>query len=582
MIFFVLILSLIGQNNTNNELTPATNSPVMTPQESFKNSLANASSIEELYRLDSLLLSKRNFKESELTENKLIEVIRKDNSYINSKLAYKYLSRGIKDLKKGRREKGERELTFAKEIDPSNKRIPLTMAKLRFPSLIGVAKNLWSYILTINFLNNKVFLIKVLILFLILFAFWILLATLNASIVFFISYLTKWIQGKINFSGLWIGALLFALFVWLPLQIFFLILVAMSLIKMNKPNLTRCATFLIILPLLISYSYTLSSNFNPRSSIYKEFKTRFNPYEYEIDSPVTPYGYLTKGIQQAKKGNLSEAEDLLGKGYNIRRDVTYLENLCSVYYAEGDTARSINMCENILSHYPKNEIANITIIKIHLNELNFDDATNQMKKSGIQLLEISRKEIPLYKYPPERWLYKYIFVPRGLFKHLAGKNLYVMILIGICIAIMSVFKKEKEKYCPICKSLMLIDNSQENMCISCITKLSLTKSKSIRERLKRRITAKALKVDKITNILMSLIIPGSAHFYKKRHPEGMTFSFFAAIFLLIFLNSVFFNVEESFQYRTSIGNCVFIISLIIFYSLLLYSSWRLEPYGNGR
>ncbi len=582
MIFFVLTLSLIGQNYTNNKLASAESSPEKTIQASFKSSIANASSIEELYRLDSLLLSKGNFKESEITENRLIEVIRKDNNYINSKLANKYLKAGIKDLKKGITEKGERELIFAGKLDPSNRRIPLTMAKLRFPNPIGMTKHLWSYILTIKFLNNKVFLIKILILFLILFSFWIILSSVGASITFFISYLTKWLQTKINFSGLWIGAILFALFVWLPIQIVFLILVAMSLIKMNKPNLIKCATFLILLPFFISYSYILSSNFNPRSSIYKEFKTRFNPYTYELDSPVTPYGYLVKGIEQARNGNLSEAEDLLGKGYNIRRDVTYLENLCSVYYAEGDTVRSINMCENILSHYPKNEIANITIIKIHLNELNFDDATNQMKKSGIQLFQISRKEIPLYKYPPERWLYKYIFVPRGLFKHLAGKNLYVMILIGICIAIMSVFKKEKEKYCPICKSLMLIDNSQENMCLSCITKLSLTKSKSIRERLKRRITAKAFKVDKITNTLMSLIIPGSAHFYKKRHLEGMIFSFFAAIFLLIFLNSVFFNVEESFQYRTSIGNCIFIVSLIIFYSLLLYSSWRLEPYGNGR
>jgi tetratricopeptide (TPR) repeat protein len=354
------------------------------------------------------------------------------------------------------------------------------------------------------------------------------------------------------------------------------------LLKMSKTNLIKCATFLILLPLLMSYSYIISSNFNPHSSIYREFKTRFNPYSYELDYPVTPYGYSIKGIEQARKGNLSEAEDLLGKGYNIRRDVNYLENLCSVLYAEGDTAKALNMCENVVSRYPKNEIANITIIKIHLDELNFDEATNQMEKSGIQLLEISQKELPFYRYPPERWLYKYIFVPRGLFKHLAGKNLYVMILIGICIAIMAIFKKEKEDYCPICKSFMLTSKTEENMCLSCMAKLSLTKSKSIRERLKRRITAKALKVDKFTNVFMSLIIPGSAHFYKKRHLEGTIISFFAAIFLLIFLNFVLFHVDESLQYRTSIGNSIFTISLILFYSLLILSSWRLEPYGNGR
>ena len=129
---------------------------------------------------------------------------------------------------------------------------------------------------------------------------------------------------------------------------------------------------------------------------------------------------------------------------------------------------------------------------------------------------------------------------------------------------------------------MLTDKNEENMCLSCITKLSLTKSKSIRERLKRRIMAKAFKVDKSTNILMSLIIPGSAHFYKKNHLTGITISLFAAIFLLVFLNSALFQVEESLQYRTSVGNNIFTISFILFYALLIFSSWRLEPYGNGR
>jgi tetratricopeptide (TPR) repeat protein len=582
MIFFVITLSLIGQSYTSKELIRAKNSSAKTLQVSFKDSLINASSIKEIYRLDSLLLSQNLFKESELTEKKLIEIIRGNNDYINSKLAKKYLKAGIADLKKGRIEKGERELIFAYELDPSNRRIPLIMVKASFPSPIRMTKHLVSYISTIKFLNNKVFLIKILILFLILFSFWTILSTVGASIVFFITYITKWIQSTFNFSGLWIGAILFSLFVWLPIQIVFLILVAISLLKMNKPNLIRCATFLILLPLLISYSYIISINFNPSSYTYREFKTRFNPYNYELDYPVTPYGYSTKGIEQARKGNLSAAKDFLEKGYNIRRDINYWENLCSVYYAEKDTVQTRKFCESILSRNPKNQIANITIIKMHLDELNFSAADDHMKRSGIQNFEISRKELPLYRYPPERWLYKYIFVPRDLFKHLASKNLYVMIIIGICIAIMAAFKKEKEKYCPICKSLMLSNKKEENICLSCITKLSLTKSKSIRERLKRRITAKAFKVDKFTNILMNLIIPGSAHFYKNRHLEGVIISFFAAIFLLIFLNSALFQIDESLLYRTSIGNSIFTISLVIFYSLLLYSSWRLEPYGNGR
>jgi hypothetical protein len=147
---------------------------------------------------------------------------------------------------------------------------------------------------------------------------------------------------------------------------------------------------------------------------------------------------------------------------------------------------------------------------------------------------------------------------------------------------MAIHKKEKEKYCPICNNLMLTVKNEEDMCLSCIKKLSLTKSKSIRERLKRRIKLKSFRVDKITNLLMNIIIPGSAHIYKKKYIEGMIISFFTAILLLILLNSVLFQVQESLQYRTYIGRNIFKIYFIFFYSFLMFLTWRLKPNGNGR
>jgi len=569
MIFFVFTISLISQF-------------IISPELPFENILEKTSSLGGLYHLDSILLSEKRFKESELTQNKLIEKVRANHDYLNSSLALKYLQRGIEDLKKGKIEKGEKELIFAEKLDPSNRRIPLTLAKSHFPDFSKTVKYLFNYISTIKFLNNKVFFVKTLLLFLILFSSWIILATVGGSIVFFISYLTKWLQGKVNVSGLWIFAIFFSMLVWLPIQIVFLIFIAMSLLKMIKPDLIRCAVFLILLPFLISYSYVISANFNPRSSIYKEFKTRFDPYSYELDSPVTPYGYSIKGIREAQEGDFSEAKDFFEKGYNIRRDVNYLANLCSVYYDEEDTARAMNMCENILNGDPQNEIANITIIQILYNQLDFDGAEAHMKKTGFRLTGMSNREPPIYSFPSENWLYKYIFMPRGLFKHLIDKNRLILIIIGVFLAVMPFFKKGEEVYCPICKSIMLTGKNKENMCLSCISKLSLSKSKSIRERLKRRIIAKAYKVDKITNVVMSLVIPGSAHFYKKKNLEGMVISFFAAFLLLIMFYSIFFQTKASLQYKTYIGNNMFFIFVILFYSLVLFSSWRLKPHGNGR
>ncbi len=583
MIFFVITLSLISQNFIDRELNGNLSlSAADILRQTFKDSLIVDSSFQSLSKLDHLLLSNDLFEESEIVEKKLINIVRNNNGHISSILANEYLTSGIKDLRDGDKERGRRKLIFARELDPSNRRILLMNAKSRFPNVGGVFSSLWRYFLSVKFLNNKVFVVKSLILFLILFSFWILISTISASIVFALAYITKWIQGTINFSGLWIGAILFAMFVWLPLQIVFLIIVALSLIKMSKENLIKSAVVLFILPFLISYSYVISNNFHPGSYIFNEFKARIDPYSYNLNTPVTPYGYSIKGIEQAKKGDLYGAKDFFERGYNMRRDVNYWENLCSVYYAERDTASALSTCEKVVALYPKSEIANITIIRMYYDQLNFDEATKHMERSGLRLVDISKKEPPIYKYPPERWLYKYVFVPRGLFKNIAAKKLYLMIIISACMIVMAVLKKEENHYCPICKSYMLSDRKGENLCKVCSTKLSLTNSKSIRERLKRRIADKALKVDKFTDMLMSLLIPGSAHFYKDKLLEGVIICFFAAIFILIFLNSLLSEPAESLKYMTSIGNNIFKISLVIFYSLVMFSSWRLKSHGNGR
>ena len=582
MTFFIILLSLIGQNYADQE--PQDKSPLYSNslKNSFQNILSETNSFESLSRFDRRLLSKKRFEESKKVEDKLIELVRKDYGYIHPSLANKYLKWGIEDLKSGNIEKGKIELAFASKLDPTNKRILLTIVKSNFPNVIQMFKNLLSYLSSFKYLINKIFMIKSLILLFILFSFWVLTATIVSSIVFSLIYMTKWLQRKIKLSGLWIGAILFALFVWLPLQYVFLIISAVSLLKMNKTGLIKSSVVLFVLPLLITYSYGISKSFNPDSFVFKEFEARLDPYNNKLDFPVTPYGYSVKAIREANKGNLEKAKGLLVHGYNMRRDVNYLENLCSVYYDEGDTVKTMNTCNNIISEDPENKIANIIIVNILYDQLKFDDADAHLKKSGFKLTDLPDTELPIYNYPPSSWLYKYVFVPRGLFKNLAENKLYFLIIISICLVVIAVFKKEEVRFCPICKSCMLEDRKNESLCMNCSTKLSLTKSKSIRERLKRRILAKALMMDKWMNICMNLIIPGSAHFYKKKHIQGICICFFMAILILIYLYSVFSEPAESLKYRSNIGNNIFKISAIVFYSILLYSSWGLKPHGNGR
>ncbi|MEJ2354815.1 MAG: hypothetical protein P8Y62_02800 [candidate division WOR-3 bacterium] len=122
MIFLALILSIISQTPTPPELP-------------FKNPSDKIATIKELYRQDSILLSRGKFQESEIKKDEIIATLRSNHDYLNSSFARKYLRRGIENLKMGKTEQGARELLFADKLDPSNRRIPLTLAKSAFPDL---------------------------------------------------------------------------------------------------------------------------------------------------------------------------------------------------------------------------------------------------------------------------------------------------------------------------------------------------------------------------------------------------------------------------------------------------------------
>ncbi|MEO0293070.1 MAG: hypothetical protein ABIN61_02470 [candidate division WOR-3 bacterium] len=570
----MILFILLGVQDTINILKE--------PFSSYEDSLSTISSTNQLYKIDSILLSRGLFEKSKSVEEKLINIIKDNSDYLNPSLAKKYFKLGITDLKKGEIEKGERELIFASELDPSNRKIPLALAKLHYPKIGKMLDFLQKYFLTFKFLHNKIFLIKSLIFFFVVWFLWLLIAIFVASFVYSLSYIMKWFQIKFNISGLWTIAIFLALFVWLPLRYILLILVVFSLFKMSKSNLIKAGLILICLSFLFSYSYLISNNYKPTGPVYRELKARYIPNSSFLQDPVTPYGYLVKGIESAKKGDFSKAISLLEEGYKLKKDISYLENLCSVHYTIGDTSSAIKLCESILTHHPKSEIANIVIIKILLDKLELDKATEYINKSGIKISGTSlRNNKPPFKYPPDRWLYEYVFLPRGIIIKLIDNKLYFITIIGVALFLVGVFKKYKENYCSICKSFIMKD-SKDNVCVLCAKKLSTTSSKSIRERVKTRISKRATNIDKATNILMNLVIPGSAHFYKNKNIEGIIIGAIMGLFFSIYIYSILYQPEEALQYKTSIGNNILKISLFLTYSLVILSSWRLRPYGNGR
>ncbi len=551
---------------------------------SIKGSTIRINSIRGLYLSDSLFLSEALYPKSEAVEKRLIKEVRGNNGFIHSSLAERYLKMGKEDIKAGKIERGLWELKFAGKVDPSNTQVPLTLMKVNFPKRSKITDNLQDYFSSFRFLDNKVRLLKGFLFILIIFFGWISLSIIVAGFVRSVSFLSRWVEEKIRLNGGWVAALLFSFFVWLPILPFFMIILGSSFVKMTKRFMVKLAILLIILPVLIAYTNNLTDNFKSEKVIYQEFKAKFDPYNYKIKKPLSPFGYAVKGIKEAKKENFFIAESLFKKGYEKKKSLIFLVNLSSINYAQGNRDEALKLCEKVLSIEPDNSIANLTIANIYLDQLEFEKASMYFDRAGKRASDLSEGKLPLYQYPPDSWLLKYIFGAQGLIKYIKDSGLYLSIILGFFLLILAAIKRGKDEFCAICNRFIIgVRKIQdEKMCKSCASKLSLTNSKSIRERLKRHIRKRSGRFDILRNFVMNLLFPGSAHFYKKRWFAGLIIAFFVSLLIFIYFAPIYSASPGRLQSSTSIGNNLYRYLLIGFYVLLIVSTWRLEPHGNGR
>lgn len=550
----------------------------------FRGVIDGMSSIDELYLLDSLMLSAALYSKSDFVESRLLKVIKCDDKFVHSSIARNYAKRGVLDLKAGNVDKAQRELKFALKSDPSNRNIPIILMKCNIPKWGKVCRNLWEYFYTYGFLDNRVSLIENIMFLFVIFLGLVYIAFVISGLFESVPFLSEWVRQRMKISNLWVPALLFSLFVWLPILIFLAILVGISFVKMSKKSLINLTVLSVIFPLAIAYTNQIKVNFSTDSPTYQVFKARCDPYNYRINESENPYGYVVKGIEAARMGELTRAESLFQKGYEEKESLIFLTNAASVYFKEGNYDDALSFCKKVVSLDPDNPISNLIMATIYLDRLDFDEVSEYIERATKSGPEFADRELPIYQYPPDSWLLSDIFRASGVGLYIKESKLYIFFILTVFFVILSSIKRLKDGLCPICGRILInsVKIGEEKVCDICADKLSVTESKSIRERLKRRTKNRSHRVTRLKNFIMNLIFPGSAHLYNRKSFTGIGLLLLGSVLLVIYVAPLYFSSSDVIQYKASIGNIIYRYSLIIYYLLVLLLTWRLGANGDRR
>lgn len=550
----------------------------------FIRGMEGINSIEELYLLDSLFLSKGLYSKSDFVHSKLIKLVRSNENFIHTSLSNNYSRRGILDLKNNDAEKGIRELNFSFQLDPSRKSIPIVLIKYYFPNWQKVLINLKKYFSTYAFLNNRVGLIMNIIYFTIIFLGAIYIAIIISGLFKTVPFLSEWVRQRMKISSLWIPAIIFSLFVWLHILIFLVIIAGISLIKLTKKAYIKLAIISFITPFFIAYTNEIMTNFSNNSPVYLSYMARYDPYNFTVDELKFPYAYAVKGIELAKRAETVRAESLFQKGYNNNESLIFMANLASLNFSQKNYDKALDLSKKIVSIDPENPIANLTMATIYLERLNFEEVTMYIERATRSGPEYAERELPIYQYPPDNWLIGEIFKASGIGKFIIRSKLYIFFILGIFFVILSLIKRSKEDFCPLCDRVLInrVKIEDENICDICASQLSMTDSKSIRERLKRYIRRKTYRLKLIKYFIMNLIFPGSAHLYKSKWFLGIFLLILDSILLFIYTGPFYSESEVFHQFEISnLGN-IFIYLIVIYYIIVMFLTWRLTINGDRR
>ncbi len=541
----------------------------------------------------SLFLLERIFNSSgldtwkERTRKKIIEILRKKGNEKFCLLSLFYENEGDSLIKLGMEEEGIRDYLFSHELDPYRRSLILKLAKVTFFRDKREGFNwLMRYFFSLFLFPNLPYLFhfsyRILILFLSLLSLSFILYFLSRNL----PNLSVFLEEKTPLTRFMVSFLLLSLVVWLHplLSLFVLIfLVFFFSPRSERGYLILPLSFVFLLPFLLSVDKTFEIEGSEGGRVHSIITLELEPYSplvidkrYEKD----PVYLLAYGNSLKKEKRFEEALKIYRRGYNSSHAAHFYNNTGSIFYIWQEYDSAFYYYSKAAELAPHRAEPHFNLGLVYLKKLMFENARKEMKiATGIDysLTEIQIKENPLPvdmgpgKGEVLRRLFSSFYIPSTIF----NLSLFVFFLFPILIFALSFFFKSfEEKRCSLCLSPVFkkkrgIDDLE--VCTRCYTKLIATKSKGIRERLKRKIRMKRRELFIWKALLLNLLLPGTGFYILEKKGRAVVYVFVFSLLLSAFLSKYLF-LPEPFARPVPpyVGNLVLYIITGLFYIYLVH------------
>ena len=548
----------------------------------YTNAIERANRYDELFLLDKMFIRLNLLKYSKNVESKILNSLKSSNVVANFPLSKLYEELGLEFIRNGKTQKGIHTLEFAARIAPPRSSLNLVLMKAYFP--LNVAKSFYyfgRYFSSVRFFFDRILLYSNMLTFLtVFFALFIISIMLNGFIDS-VTYLSRLFSISTGLKQGWIPAAIFSLFVFIPLKYFIFVFIIFSLLKIGRGKGILVGSLAVLMVCTMIVNMPLKNAYSNKNWEYF-YKLRYDPVNSEVKSIHHPYNIWLVGIHFLKNGKYSDARNefrtLLG---SERKKSDVLNNIGLTYYFEGELDSALVLFKSTLEYDPKNSVYNFNIAHVYSRMLEFEKASNHFNMAkGIQ----DRESEGIETYPPDRWVYE-VFMSHNWVKRYANIFIIATFCFGIFLIILFLFIRQKNSsICSVCGSPLVIDLELEEkkVCERCYKILSQSRSKGVRERLKRKIIKRATNIFSLKVYLLNLFLPGTAHVGTDFWGNGSIYILLVTALIVSRLSNKILIITQTYEFKSYFGTVSWYILLAITYISILISTRRISERGYGR
>ena len=552
-------------------------------KEFFQVAIDKSNTFGKLVILDKLFCKNRLWGFSDITRKKILKKL--NTPFYTLSILYEYT--GVKNINKGIKKKGLRDMEFSEKIDPGNRNIYPLLIKSNLPKIKPVLKYSLAYLSTFKYFRNQIFLIHALYRYILLFIFLFSLYYIIALFFKKIPALTRFLSSKIPIHHWWFVSIFALIVIWLyPLYgIIFTILIISPIL--SRKEFVAISFILILFSSIPLFSLLdsgiengVNANAPLRNLIYLQevipepqmvqnakmnnlayYCTMGNIY-YKKDKN-TAYSYYSKGLRKFSNNPL------------------LLNNIGCIFAKNGEQDSAFYYLELAGKFEKISPIPHLNLSNLYIKDLKFKEAEkerNLAQKYNSEITgNINSDTLFLMKVSNVNFLKSLLHSSEMPEKVFLFSPLLLLIMGISCILVIALLKKFLKfptiESCTVCGGFVEKSKTVENnkVCNYCYHKLMQTKSKGIRERFKRLIKRNVQIRIRIKSHILNIILPGSGFILIGNWKRGIFITFIISWIIISFLYPYILYGNPVFSTTPSSGKfaLTFIIFIVYMYEILM-------------